>query len=294
MKNKIVVLIAVLCIFVLFVLSTYIVDEREFIILTQFGKVVKIIEKPGLYFKLPFFLETVIRFDKRVQIFKSQTIQLLLKDKNPLVLTCYACWKVENPLLFFQSLIDQNIANQKINDMILSSLGSILGDYNLENIINLDVEKIKTEEIETKVLESCNQKSKEKYGIEIKAFGIQRINYPSIVADSIYERMSAEREKEAAKYRAEGLSEFVKIQADTNKEVSRIEAEAYKKAEIIKGEGDKKAEKNYADAYSKDQEFMDFLKSLNTYEEILKEKTTLILSTESDIFKYLNNNGKKK
>jgi membrane protease subunit HflC len=288
MKRNMLFVVCSIIIIVLISLSIFIVDEREFVIITQFGRVVRIIEKPGLYFKLPAFLENINRFDKRVEIFKTQPIQLLLRDKNPIILTSFVCYKISDPLTYFQSLTNKDVAIQRLSDMTISTLGSTLGEYTIENIINTDAVKIKLSEIEEKVISVCNQKAKSKYGIEIISFGIQRINYPTIVLESVYNRMQAERDKEAQRYRAEGMEEFTKIEATAAKEAAQIEAEAYKKAEIIKGEGDKKAIEIYTKAYSKDPKFYEFLKSLDVYNEILKEKTTLILSTESDLLKYLN------
>jgi membrane protease subunit HflC len=123
--------------------------------------------------------------------------------------------------------------------------------------------------------------------------GIQRITYPAVVADAVYNRMRAEREKEAKKYRAEGTEAAAKIEAETDRKVTEILAEAYKKSELIKGEGDREAMAIYSDAYGKHREFFEFLESLKTYEKVLKTKSTLVLSTESDLFKHLQPAGKK-
>ena len=288
MKKNIVFVSVFVAIVGLICLSVFIVDERESVIVTQFGKVVRIIDKPGLYYKLPAFLENVNRFEKRMEVFKTQPIQLLLRDKNPIIFTSYVCYKICDPLNYFQSLTNKEIAIQRISDMTISMLGSTLGEYTIENIINTDPVRIKLNEIEEKVAVVCNQKAKSKYGIEIVSFGIQRINYPTIVLDSVYNRMQAEREKEAQKFRAEGMEEFARIEAGAAKEATQIESEAYKKAEIIKGEGDKKAIEIYAKAYGRDPKFFEFMKSLDVYNDILKEKTTLILSTDSELLKYLN------
>ena len=280
--------------FILFILLVFLilsclftVKENELAIVTQFGKSVRIINQAGLYLKLPGFIQKINRLDKRIDIFKTQPIQLLLGDKNPLILTCYVCWRIYDPLLFFQSTINRDICQQKLSDMINSQLGSTFGDYTIDNIISTNAQQVKLHEIETKIMDSSNNKTKEKYGIEILSVGVRRINYPSIVENSVYERMRAEREKEAKKYRAEGEEAAAKIRAQTDKESELILAEAYKKAEIICGEGDQKSIEIYAEAYGKDPELFEFLKSLETLKNILKEKTTLILSTDSKLLKYL-------
>lgn len=281
-------LIPVILILMIFMFTaTYTVNEQEYAIITQFGKPVRIVEEAGLYFKLPGFLQNINRIDKFVKNFTTQPIQLLLGDKNPVILTCYVCWQIEDPLSFFESLSTNLIAAQKLGDMVNSQLGGVLGDYTINNIINTQSEMVKLEEIENKIIENANKNTRESYGIKIVSLGFRRILYPSIVADSVYERMQAEREKEARKFRAEGKEEASKIEASTDKQVAEILADAYKQAEIIKGEGDKRAMEVYADAYSKNPDFFEYSKSLETYCDILKDKTTVILSTDSDLFKFL-------
>lgn len=288
MKKGIIIGGILILICLLSYLCCYTVSEREWVIITQFGKPVKTVGKAGLDFKLPGIIQRVNRFEKRTDVFETQPIQLLLGDKNPIILNAYIAWRIENPMIFFQAIGYLGNAAQKLSDMVNSQLGSILGDYTIDNIINTTPKGIKLAEIEKKILFNSNQRAKEKYGIEIVQIGIQRVAYSSIVSDAVYARMKSERRKEAQKLRAEGREEASKIEAITDKETKDIMAEAYKKAEIIKGEGDKEAMKIYAEAYSKDPEFFDFLKSLETYEHILKTKSTLILSTESELFKYLD------
>lgn len=288
-KMRIMVIVFLILLTSTVYLCTFTVTEREYVIVTQFGKPVKIIKEAGLYFKLPGFIQTVNRLDKRIDVFNTQPIQLLLGDKNPIILNCYICWCVKNPLLFFQSIIMEDIARQKLSDMINSEMGSTLCDYKMENIINTDSKQVKLQEIEEKISNISNAKAKEKYGIEIVSVGIRRINYPSIVAKSVYGRMRAEREKEAKRYRAEGEENAAKIRSKTHKEVAKIKAEAYRKSEIIKGKGDKEAIRIYAEAYGKDPALFEYLKSLEALKDILQQEVTLILSTESEMFRYLNN-----
>ena len=287
MKTKFLLLIIAVIAVGLAYYSLFTVNEKEFVVVTRFGKPVRTLDKAGLYCKRPGFLETVNRIEKRASVFKTQPIQLLLGDKNPLIITCYVCWKISDPLTFLQSLTSSDIVDQKIGDMVNSLLGSTLGDYTIENIINVKPELVKLEEIETRILSESEQKAIEKYGIRIIDVGIRRLAYPQIVAQSVYNRMKAERDKEAKKYLAEGKEEAAKIEAQTDKEVAQIIAEANKESEILKGQGDKEAMNIYAEAYGRDPEFFEFTKSLEACREVLKNKSTLILSTESEIFKYL-------
>ncbi len=269
-------------------LCSFTVSEKEYAIVTEFGKPVKTITQAGLYFKKPGFLQTVIRLDRRHNVFKSQPIELLLKDKNPIVLVCFICWRTADPDLFIKSLITKDNAELKLGDMINSQLGSVLGDYMLDNIINTDPEEVKLAEIEKRILENLNRMAGDKYGLEVVRTGIRRLEYPEIVENAVFNRMKAEREKEARKYRAEGNQQAAVIEAQTDREVKEIMADAYRKAQIAKGEGDREATRVFAEAYGKDREFFEFLKSLELYSETLQENTTLILSTDSELFRFLN------
>ncbi len=288
MRTTVIVLLLLFICAGLASVSTYAVSQGEYAVLTQFGKPSRTVDEAGLYFKRPGFLETVNRIERRTHVFSTQPIQLLLGDQNPIVLTCYVCWRVRDPLLFFQSVVTMDIAAQKLGDMVNSQLGNTLGDYLLVNIINTRPEDVKIAEIESKILETTNVKTQEKYGIEVVQVGIRRLAYPSIVAEAVYNRMRSEREKEARKYRAEGQEEATMIKARADREVKEILAESYKKAEIRKGEGDRQALKIYAEAYGKDPEFFEFMRSMEVYETILGENSTLVLSTDSELFRYLN------
>lgn len=296
MRIQIIILILIgvvlICAVALYFCS-FTVNEREYVILTQFGKIVTVEDEPGLHLKLPGFIQTANRLDKRLHIFKSQPITLLLSDQNPIILACMICWKVSDPELFFRRVRDTKNASQKIGDMINSQLGSVLGNYTLDNIINVDPSQVKLEEIENLVLENTQAVAQVEYGISIARVGIRRLAYPTIVENSVYNRMRAEREKEAKKYRAEGRQERADIEAKTDKEVQVIMAEAYRDAQILKGEGDQESMRIYNEAYGKNPEFYEFLKSLEIYKQTLQENSTLILSTDSELFKYLNYGERK-
>ncbi len=276
-------------------ISSFTVSEREHVVLTQFGKPARTITRAGLNWKRPGLLETVNRIDRRVHTFTTQPIQLLLGDKNPIVLTCYICWKVSDPLLFFQSLVSTDVAVQKLGDMVNSQLGNALGDYALSDIINTDPANVRLDDLENAIQTNTNSNARRKYGIEVVQAGIRRIAYPAIVADAVYNRMRSERQKEAKKYRAEGKEEAAKIKARTDREVAEILAEAEKKAHILRGEGEQQALKIYSRVYGMDKEFFRFTKSMDVYKEILGSNSTVILSTDSEIFKYFTpgeNTGK--
>ena len=288
MKKTLFVALPIIVVLALAYFSTFTVKESESVVITQFGRPVRVVSQAGLHLKLPGFLQKVDRFDLRTEAYETQPIQLLLGDKNPIIVSCYIAWAVEKPLLFFQSVGYSQNAVQKLSDMITSQLGIILGDYTLSNIINVDPQQIKLEEIERRLRDNSDKSAQDKYGINIEKIGIKRLAYPAIVIEAVYNRMKSERNKEAAKLRAEGKEEGMNIRTEADKKAKEIEAEAYRASQILRGEGDRTAMNIYAEAYSQDPEFFDFLKSLETYKNILSKDTTLILSTDSQLLKYLD------
>ena len=263
------------------------VSEREFAIVTRFGKRIQIISEAGLCAKWGSLCDTVTRIDKRLAIFQTRPIELLLGDQNPIILTCYVCWQVKDPVAFYNSLMTTDNANIKLRDMVQSSLGSVLSNYELQDVINVNAEAVKFHEIESATMADFAAKAESEYGITVRELGVRRIAYPPMVTQAVHNRMRSEREKEAKKYRGEGRQAAGKIEAETDKQVAMILAEAYRESEIVRGEGDKQATAIYAQAYSQDPEFFEFLRSLEAYKEILAKQATIVLSTKSRLFRYL-------
>ena len=285
---------AILLILILAGLSCFSVKDYEVVIVTQFGKPVRTVNNAGIHFKLPGMIEQINRFDKRVDVFETAPTQLLLGDKKPIIVSCFVAWTIDTPLAFFQSVGDVDNAVQKISDMINSRLSIALGDYTDEDIINTDKKSVRLTEIEDRMVTITNRQASQRYGVHILKVGIQRLAYPSVVIDAVYDRMKSERKKEADKIKAEGAEVASRLMAKADKEAREIKAEAEKKALILKGEGELEAMRIYTDAYSQDRAFYEFLQSLETYSNVLGEDTTLILSSESELFKYLGVNGGKK
>lgn len=288
MKLKAGIMVLLLVALGLACLSAFTVGEGEFAIVTEFGKPVRTIREAGLYLKKPGFLQTVIPIDKRHNVFKSQPMELLLKDKNPIVISCFVCWRVSDPEQFIRSLTTVKNTEIKLGDMTNDQLGSILGEYTRDNIINTEAGIVKLVEIEKRIHDNLNRKTRDEYGIEVVRTGIRRLNYTSIVESSVFNRMRAERDKEARKYRAEGKQQATVIEAQADREVKEIMAEAYRESQVIMGEGDREATRILAEAYGKDSGFFEFLKSLELYRETLQENATLILTTDSPLFRHLN------
>jgi len=268
-------------------LSLYTVDETQWGVVTQFGKPVKVLKEPGLYLKLPSPIQQVNYFDKRVFLIRTQPIQFLLKENKPIIISLFIAWKISEPLLFFEVVGYLKNAPSKIEDMVNSYLGNKLGNYYLEELINTDKSKIKINELENSLKKVVSNEIKDKYGLDIVKLGIVRISYPAIVTKAVYARMKTERETEAKKLRATGEEKAQIIKIEANKKADEIIADAKKKAIVIKGDAQAKAMEIYGKTYQKSKKYFDFMKSIDTYKKILKNRTTLILSTDSKLFRYL-------
>jgi len=268
-------------------LSLYTVDETQWGIVTQFGKPVKTLKEPGLYIKLPTPIQEVNYFDKRTHLIRTQAIQFLLKENKPIIISSFIAWKIHNPLLFFEVIGFDKNAPSKLEDMVNSYMGNQLGNYALDQLINIDKSKIEIQNIEKLIKKFSNKETKEKYGIEIVKVGFIRISYPTIVTKAVYTRMKTERETEAKKLRSAGEEKAQTIKIEANKKASELISNAKKEAIIIKGKAEAKAMEIYGKTYNKSKAYFDFIKSIDTYSKILKNRTTLILSTDSKLFKYL-------
>jgi membrane protease subunit HflC len=261
-------------------------NESEYVVLTQFGDPIRTLEQAGLHRKLPW--QTVNRFDRRSQIYETALIEYLTGDKKNVVLQAFACWRVEEPLEFFRAVKTFDSASQKLDDLICASIGAKLGDYKMSNLISVNTEEVKIPEMEQLITSEVNAKTQDGYGIAVARVGISRLALPEDNARSVYRRMEAERSAIANEYRALGREEAEKIKSQADREKSDIIANAYKEAQIIRGEGDARAAEIYAEAYSKAPDFFRLLRTLEAYKKMLKRQDTIVMSADSDLFKYLN------
>ena len=263
------VIIGVGLIAVLFVatLMIYKVDVTEYAVVTQFGNPVNVSENPGLKVKLPDPVQSVQKLDKRVQVYQTNSIELLTLDKKSVSLDYYGAWKITDPVLYLKTVKDQIGAEARLTDVFSSSLGVQLGKYNLDQLVNTNVEELQLDTMITDAVTYAKEKAAE-YGIEVVDAQIRVLNFPEANKQSVYDRMSAEREQMAQKYRAEGSEEAAKIRADAEKEQKLILAEAYQQEQQI--------------------EFYEFIRTLETYEKTIDGNTTLILPSTAEILKYLS------
>jgi membrane protease subunit HflC len=261
-------------------LATYTVPQWEQAIVVQLGEPVRTVQEPGLYFKVP-LVQDVLYFDKRLLAYDAAPKGILTKDKQQLVVDNFSRWRIRDPLQFYRTVRDEAGAQSRLDDVIYSIVRENLGRHTLREIVN---------EQRTAVMAEVTKQSDEKardYGIEVTDVRIKRADLPEKNELNVFDRMRTERERQAKKFRAEGDEEARKIRSESDKDVQILTAEARKQAEITRGEGDAQAVKIFADAYGRDPEFYQLVRTLEAYRNSITEGTTLILSPNSEFFRYL-------
>ncbi|MFQ5892767.1 MAG: protease modulator HflC [Nitrospinota bacterium] len=260
--------------------SAFTVSEVQQVVVTQLGKPVRVIQDPGLHFKLP-FLQQVLFFDNRLLDYDSAPTEVVTKDKKALVVDNYSRWRIRDPLLMLQTVRDENGAQARLDDIIYSELRVELGLHTLIEIV-----ASKRKEIFSKVTAKSNEKASE-YGIEILDVRVKRADLPVENEKAVYGRMRAERQRIARQYRSEGQEEALKIRSITDKEKTILLADAYEKEQRLRGEGDAEAVAIYAEAFERDEDFYAFLRTLEAYRRSLTDKTTVFLPPDSQFLRFL-------
>ncbi len=261
--------------------SLFTIDETEQAIVTQLGKFIREVKQPGLHFKIP-LIQKEHKFEARVMEYDAAAAKIITDDKKHLVIDNYARWKIIEPLKFYQTVGNEFGAQSRLDDIVFSEMREELARHTLTEIVSVN-----RQQIMHKVAEQCARKAAE-YGIQVIDVRIKRADLPQEVTHSVFDRMKAERQRIAKKYRSEGEEEAVKIKAQTDKDKTILLADSYMQAEKTKGEGDAEALKIYAQAYEKDPEFYSFVRTLEAYEKSLGEGTTIVLPGNSEFFQYLS------
>lgn len=304
-----IVIIVIILLFGAAVLSSalYTVNEAEQVVITQFGKPVgKPISTPGLKVKTP-FVQTVHAFEKRFLEWDGDPNQIPTKDKRFIWVDSYARWRITDPLLFFQRLYDERGAQSRLDDILDGETRNTIAKHELIDLVRStnrpfvvaeDIAELGQQEaaervefgrdkLTEEVLANARRRTGD-LGIEILDFRIKQINYVDAVRQEVYARMISERQRIAERYRSEGAGEAARIAGEKERELRVIESEAYRQAQEIRGKADAAAADIYAAAYNRDPEFYRFLKSMGTLEQSLDKDTLLLLSTDSELLRYLN------
>ena len=273
-------LVVALVAVMVFALSVYTVDQTEQAIVIQMGKPVGQVSQPGLHFKLP-FVQRVVLFESRILLYDAPPAEILTKDKKNLVVDNYTKWKIIDPLKFYKTVKSEIGAQSRLDDIVYAQLRVELGKHDLVDIVS------KTRDEVMKIVSDKSDVHASGYGIKVVDVRIKRADLPEQNEKHVFDRMRAERERQAKQYRSEGEEESVKITAKADMERTIILAKAYRESEKDKGEGDAQAVKIYADAYKQDSEFFEFTRSLEAYKKTLKKDTTLVISPDVKFFKYI-------
>ena len=300
--------------FVAFKLCAYSVGENDIVIVTQFGRPLgQPITRPGLHFKVP-FVQEINRMDSRIHEWSGQAVAMPTRDKLYIIVDSYARWRISDPLLWFTRLRDERSALSRMDDIIGSENRNEVANNDLIEIVRTDrkrkpvidtsqgdVEpdqtnasplpaiKIGRSTIEKEITAAAADKLKE-FGIELIDVRFRRINYSPSVTDQINSRMISERKQIANRYRAEGEGEAAKILGNKERDLQTIRSAAYKQVQEIHGQADARATGIYAGAYNQSKDavaFYSFLRTLQTYDTIATNDTTMVLSTDSALFHYL-------
>lgn len=307
-KNLIIQLALAIVALILILETIYMVKETEQVVITQFGKPVgKAKITPGLKVKMPFIQRTNY-FEKRYMEWDGDPNQVPTKDKKFIFVDTYARWQITDPLQFFKRLTDERGAQSRLADILDGETRDFIANHNLEEVVrsinrtpvssgsiseevgdtlsSINEGRLRIQEM---ILKSSNVKASD-LGIVILDVRLKYLNYVPEVQTQVYERMKSERYRIAEKFRSEGQGEASKINGEREKDLKTIQSEAYRKAEEIRGQADARATAIYAAAYDQSQASRDlysFVKSMETFEKTFDTTTTIILSTKSELYKYL-------
>lgn len=263
--------------------SLFTVDQRQQVLILQFGEPIRVISSPGIKFKLPFIQNTVF-FEKRIIDLSLPEQEVIASDQKRLIINAYTKFQITDPLKFYTTVGSSFGLSNKLSGILDSSLRQVIGEVNLNELLTEN-----RGDIMKKIKEAVGNSSKI-FGINIIDVRIMRADLPKENSDAIYARMQTEREKEAREIRAKGAEEADKIRAEANKQRTIILAEAKKNADIVRGNGESQANKIYASSLGKDPEFADFYRSMSAYKIALgNNNTKMIISQDNNFFKYFNN-----
>jgi len=263
----------------------FVVQEVNQAIVLQFGDPKKIITKPGLNFKIP-FIQNVVYLDRRVLNLDNPPEEVIAADQKRLIVDAFARFKIVDPLKFYISVGNERVARSRLATIINSRIRSVLGTQKLATLLSTD-RAVHMASIQNDVnIEAKN------FGITIVDVRIKRADLPQANSEAIFKRMQTEREREAKEFRAQGAEMAAKITSTADKEVTVVLANANKQSEIMKGEGDGKRNKIFAEAFGRDPKFFAFYRAMQSYERaLIGGDTSLILSPDSDFFKFFGKTG---
>jgi len=268
--------------------SFFIVNQTQPALVLQFGEPKRIIQDPGLAFKLPFIQDAIFYESRVLSLIPQDAEEVILADQKRIQIDAYARYRIEDPLLFFQTVRNELGARARLESIIDSSVRRVLGSETLASILTGE-----RENINGSIRDEVNA-SVDSLGIEIIDVRLRRADYPESTSQNIFNRMKSEREREAKEFRATGDEEAQKIRADAEKTRTVIVAEAKREAQEVRGQGDSNAIRIYADSFGQDPEFFSFYRSMEAYRKSIGESgTSMVLSPNSSFFRYFKDKDGK-
>lgn len=310
--KKIIIAAGVLVV-LLVLMSAYIVQEPEQVVVTQFGKPVgRPISTPGLKFRTP-LIQTVHRFEKRFMEWDGDPNQLPTRDKRFIWVNTYARWRITDPLLFYQRLHNERGAHTRLDDILDGETRNAIAKYDLVQLVRTsnraaertegalgdETELVQIDkgrnDIRLEILANARLRAAD-LGLEILDIEFKRINYVDEVQRKVYERMIAERQRIADRFRSEGQGEASRIRGEKDRELARIRSEAYRRAQEIKGAADGRATAIYASAYNRSADsknFYEFLRTMQAYTTTMDSTSTMVMSTDGDFYRFLKSSSGK-
>jgi len=276
--------IAIISAIILFFNSIFTVDQRQYAMILQFGEPIRIIDKPGVNFKIP-LMQNIIFFDNRIIDLSLPEQEVIALDQKRLMINAFTKYRIKDPLKFYTTVRNFYGLENKLSAIFDSSLRKIVGSAPLNQLLSDNRGNIMTQ-----IKDDLSSQSAI-FGIEISDVRIMRGDLPKENSDAIFARMQSEREKEAKEIRAKGAEEAQKIKAEADKQKTIIIAEANKKANIMRGIGEAESNRIYANSFGKDPEFAEFYRAMQAYRKSFnKENTQMVISPDNDFFKHFNHN----
>jgi modulator of FtsH protease HflC len=281
-------LIAGLILLTIFASTVFVVDQRQYAIVFALGEVKKVINEPGLHFKLPPPFQNVIFLDKRILTLDTpEADRFITAEKKNILVDAYIKWRITEPRLYFISFSgDERRAQDRMSQIVKAALNDEITKRTVREVISGERGKV-MDAIRQKVMDEAKQ-----IGVDIVDVRLKRVDYVEQINNSVYDRMKAERARVANELRSTGSAESEKIRADADRQSVVIRAEAYREAENIRGEGDAKASQIYAQAFGQNPEFFKFYRSLEAYKASFRNRgDMLVIDPNSEFFKYFKNSG---
>jgi membrane protease subunit HflC len=266
--------------------SAFVIDATEHAVVTRFGRPVQTYTTPGLHFRLP-FVDQVVRLDARLLMTEPPTAEYLTLDKKNVVARTFLTWRVANPVRYLQTVQLRDAAEARLAAVSSSEVGAAFGSVSFDALVSTNPVTMRLGAIVDEIEQRVRETAAREYGIDLVSLRVERLAFPQQNEASVFQRMRAERQRIAKQFRSEGEEQSLRIRAEADRERARLLAEAERKAAEIRGRAEAEAARIYADALAVDPAFYRFIRTLEAYDKIIDQNTTVILPADSPLMKGL-------